>query len=416
VTKSASKRISKQQSSTGVLNTKPWWQLVFAQSWRLALTVALLYVVFRQVDLPELWQRLLQVGWWVWVISLVVEVGLAWLAGWRWALLTIDRPNKAEIHAFYKATMLGLFYNLFMPSAVGGDLVKWTALSHLQINKAKLVFTMILDRMMGMMGLVVWGFLGVWVVKLWQLAEVPDAATLFFTGSFAAVVGLFAFVYSPFELRWIPLINRISLVLKAESYLAAHKRAFLQSFGLGLVIQLVWLWLLYFLADAVGFTTTVWQFLAIQPVVSAVISLPVSFAGFGATEAGFLYFYQQLGQSASAIVALTSLLGVLRILSGLLGWMVGMDLEKKLEPWIYCTSLIPSARLAAMKLAIVLGTRPEIIKLSSLIRECVEKQVDFFILHTNQHYSENMDAVFFSELELPLPKYNLGLLLLSTEK
>lgn len=62
-----------------------------------------------------------------------------------------------------------------------------------------------------------------------------------------------------------------------------------------------------------------------------------------------------------------------------------------------------------MKLAIVLGTRPEIIKLSSLIRECVDKQIDFFILHTNQHYSANMDSVFFSELELPLPKYNLGI-------
>lgn len=305
------------------------WQQIFANGWRLALTAALLFVVFRQVDLLELWQRLQQIGWWVWVVSLLIQVGLAWLAGWRWALLTVERPAKAEIDAFYKATMLGLFYNLFMPSAVGGDLVKWTALSHLQINKGKLVFTMILDRMMGMMGLAVWGFLGVWLVKLTGMAEVPNVATLFFSGAFAAVVGLFGFVYSPFELRWIPLINRVNLLLRAESYLAARKRAFVEAFGLGLVIQLIWLVLLYILAEAVGFTTTVWQFLAIQPVVSAVISLPVSFAGFGATEAGFLYFYQQLGQSASAIVALTSLLGVFRIVSGLLGWVVGMDLRKK---------------------------------------------------------------------------------------
>lgn len=305
------------------------WKQIFDNGWRLALTAALLYVVFRQVDLPELWLRLKQISWWVWVVSLLIEVGLAWLAGWRWALLTVDRPTRTEIDAFYKATMLGLFYNLFMPSAVGGDLVKWTALSHLQINKGKLVFTMILDRMMGMMGLAIWGFLGVWLVKLTGMAEVPNVATLFFSGAFAAVVGLFGFVYSPFELRWIPLINRVNLLLRAESYLAARKRAFVEAFGLGLVIQLIWLVLLYILAEAVGFTTTIWQFLAIQPVVSAVISLPVSFAGFGATEAGFLYFYQQLGQSASAIVALTSLLGVLRILAGLVGWVVGMDLRKK---------------------------------------------------------------------------------------
>jgi len=60
-----------------------------------------------------------------------------------------------------------------------------------------------------------------------------------------------------------------------------------------------------------------------------------------------------------------------------------------------------------MKLAIILGTRPEIIKLSPIIRYCERNNVDYFILHTNQHYSEDMDAIFFQELELPEPRYNL---------
>lgn len=62
-----------------------------------------------------------------------------------------------------------------------------------------------------------------------------------------------------------------------------------------------------------------------------------------------------------------------------------------------------------MKIAIILGTRPEIIKLSPIIRECQEQNLDFFILHTNQHYSDNMDKSFFEELHLPVPKYNLGI-------
>jgi len=61
-----------------------------------------------------------------------------------------------------------------------------------------------------------------------------------------------------------------------------------------------------------------------------------------------------------------------------------------------------------MKIAIVLGTRPEIIKMSPVIRECIKRNLDYFIIHTGQHYSENMDKVFFEELELPVPKYNLG--------
>jgi UDP-N-acetylglucosamine 2-epimerase (non-hydrolysing) len=62
-----------------------------------------------------------------------------------------------------------------------------------------------------------------------------------------------------------------------------------------------------------------------------------------------------------------------------------------------------------MKISIILGTRPEIIKFSPIIRGCVRLGLDFFILHTGQHYSYNMDKVFFEQLNLPNAKYNLDL-------
>ena len=58
-------------------------------------------------------------------------------------------------------------------------------------------------------------------------------------------------------------------------------------------------------------------------------------------------------------------------------------------------------------IAIVLGSRPEIIKMSPIIRECEAKHLDYFILHSGQHYSYDMDRAFFEDLELPEPKYNL---------
>jgi UDP-N-acetylglucosamine 2-epimerase (non-hydrolysing) len=60
-----------------------------------------------------------------------------------------------------------------------------------------------------------------------------------------------------------------------------------------------------------------------------------------------------------------------------------------------------------MKISIILGTRPEIIKMSPVIRECEHLGLDYFILHTGQHYSYNLDKVFFNQLELPNAKYNL---------
>ncbi len=58
-------------------------------------------------------------------------------------------------------------------------------------------------------------------------------------------------------------------------------------------------------------------------------------------------------------------------------------------------------------IGIILGTRPEIIKMSPVIRECERRGLDYFILHTGQHYSYEMDRLFFEELELPDPDYNL---------
>jgi len=61
-----------------------------------------------------------------------------------------------------------------------------------------------------------------------------------------------------------------------------------------------------------------------------------------------------------------------------------------------------------VKSAIILGTRPEIIKMSPIIRECDRLGLDYFILHAGQHYSYNLNKVFFEQLSLPSPKYNLG--------
>ena len=60
-----------------------------------------------------------------------------------------------------------------------------------------------------------------------------------------------------------------------------------------------------------------------------------------------------------------------------------------------------------MKIAVVLGTRPEIIKMAPVIRELRRRKASFFILHTGQHYSYNLDRVFFEQLGLPQAKYNL---------
>lgn len=60
-----------------------------------------------------------------------------------------------------------------------------------------------------------------------------------------------------------------------------------------------------------------------------------------------------------------------------------------------------------VKIGVVIGTRPEIIKMAPVIRELQNNRANYFILHTGQHYSYNLDRVFFEQLRLPSAKYNL---------
>ena len=59
-------------------------------------------------------------------------------------------------------------------------------------------------------------------------------------------------------------------------------------------------------------------------------------------------------------------------------------------------------------LVIVLGTRPEIIKLAPVIRACERRNIEYTVIHTGQHYSDSLDKVFFEQLELPTPDHNLA--------
>lgn len=60
-----------------------------------------------------------------------------------------------------------------------------------------------------------------------------------------------------------------------------------------------------------------------------------------------------------------------------------------------------------MKIAIVLGTRPEIIKMASIIDEIIKKDIELVLIHTGQHYNKEMSENFFKDLEIPAPHYNI---------
>ena len=61
-----------------------------------------------------------------------------------------------------------------------------------------------------------------------------------------------------------------------------------------------------------------------------------------------------------------------------------------------------------MKIVTVVGARPQFIKAAAGSRQ-LRKEHQEILVHTGQHFDDNMSAVFFREMEIPEPDYNLGI-------
>ena len=63
-----------------------------------------------------------------------------------------------------------------------------------------------------------------------------------------------------------------------------------------------------------------------------------------------------------------------------------------------------------MKIITIVGARPQFIKAGTVSRELEKyEQIDEILVHTGQHYDSNMSDIFFSQMGIPKPKYNLNI-------
>ena len=61
------------------------------------------------------------------------------------------------------------------------------------------------------------------------------------------------------------------------------------------------------------------------------------------------------------------------------------------------------------KILTIVGARPQFVKAAALSRALKKFKIDEVLVHTGQHFDENMADIFFRQMEIPEPKYNLGI-------
>jgi len=296
---------------------------------KIIVSCSLVFWIFKDVDLRLLGQQIANTSPLALLSYLLLSLLLVFLVSYRWSLLLINRPNLATILQFYKANISAQFYNLFLPTAYGGDLVKWTQLHSFNFSRKTLILSVVADRVIGLLGLITVGFFASLFAQLYQIASIPTMVNMLFYVLFTGVIIVFIFILSPLKLSSLPVVGRLTVLLKIENYLDTKIPKLLFLYFLAVVVQLLSFFSLYVLAVEAHLEIKFIYFLTISPVVSLISVLPISLAGFGTTEAAYLFFFEQLGAQKENILVFTSLFGLFKILLGGIGWLTEFVVASK---------------------------------------------------------------------------------------
>jgi uncharacterized membrane protein YbhN (UPF0104 family) len=287
---------------------------------RVLVVAAIYYLIFRKVDLSDM-RPLLTTGFMVALLGAVVlNVLQAAICTKRWLLLARDAQHVPGFPPSFAAYMEGLFFNQALPSFVGGDAVRIMRWRRFGVGLHDAVVSVFRDRMFGAVGAAVFALAA--SVMLW---DTPVQRYKLFA-SFAlgaAALGAGAGVMLVIQSRRVTsLFQRFRKVhshLQRISGAPLGPKTYVLSTAYALVGQLLCGLSVLWLARSVGIELSAALLVLISGIILVASMIPISLAGWGVREAGFLAILVPMGASHGSAM----LLGVSFGLAGLLGAMLG---------------------------------------------------------------------------------------------
>jgi glycosyltransferase 2 family protein len=300
---------------------------------RVAGSALILALLFHYLPLRQTWGTLARLPASLWVLVLLgyLAVHVVGVAKWR---VTVNLAGSGlSFSQAARCYFAGLFATLFLPSLIGGDIVRAGLALRLGRSKAAVLFGSLTDRFLDFLALVIIATYGGALVpgtlnaasqRVRQLLGIISVGL-----TLLAAVAFFLLPARRFSYR-----TRRHLVRLREagrSMMSAPQYALL-SLGLGVLIQSSFILLNIVLAEACGVhvVTRVWLFA--WPLAKLAAVLPITYSGIGVREAALVWLLQPFGASPTLTLSAGLAWEGVMISGGLVGGAAAALLGRARQP------------------------------------------------------------------------------------
>jgi glycosyltransferase 2 family protein len=269
-----------------------------------AVSIGLLAILFSRVDGERLLSAARKASA-PWLLGALGLYGLMILASaWRWGILLTAQNVRLPLRTLTSSFLVATFFNNFLPSNIGGDVVRVADTAPAAGSKTIATTVVLLDRGLGLLGLVL--IAAVAATAGSRLAEggpvAPIVLWLGFCG--AALLALpallrphaFARLLQPLRAlhpTWVD--ERLARLTSALGRFGRAPGALIACFGGAVVVQAVLVGFYVAIAQSLRIPIGFAELGVIVPISFIVQMIPLSMNGFGVREATFGFYFSRLG-------------------------------------------------------------------------------------------------------------------------
>jgi uncharacterized protein (TIRG00374 family) len=282
---------------------------------KVAVSTGLLYVLLRQVDPGRLWSlaRNASIAWLSAALALYLLMIL--VSAWRWGLLLRAQHVSVGFGALTSSFLVATFFNNFLPSNIGGDVVRIRDTAAAAGSKTLATTIVLVDRGIGLLGLVFVAAVGATMAARMSAAIGPLGPGMLWTMLAAGLAVAAPVLLKPHGVGWLlrPLRalhqewveERISRLTRALGRFGQTPRSLLACFAGAILVQAVLVAFYAAIAAAIHLRIPTAHLAILVPVSFIVQMAPVSVNGFGVREYTFGLYFSQLGLPLESAIALS---------------------------------------------------------------------------------------------------------------